>query len=96
MEKIQIPITNIFLICWKLAKRSIKEKFILWSWIIKKHYQYGGLNGLEFRGYNGDAIADENPAYKVVIAQVDNNNNPPWMTFNSGDHYIGGNYYDGK
>ena len=35
MEKIQIPITNIFLICWKLAKRRIKEKFILWSWIIK-------------------------------------------------------------
>lgn len=62
----------------------------------QKHYQYGGLNGLEFRGYNGDAIADENPAYKVVIAQVDNNNNPPWMTFNSGDHYIGGNYYDGN
>ena len=61
----------------------------------QKHYQYGGLNGLEFRGYNGDAIADENPAYKVVIAQVDNNN-PPWMTFNSGDHYIGGNYYDGN
>ena len=62
----------------------------------QKHYQYGGLNGLEFRGYNGDAIADENPANKVVIAQVDNNNNPPWMTFNSGDHYIGGNYYDGN
>lgn len=75
-----------------------KEQRKIYSVVLdhQKHYQYGGLNGLEFRGYNGDAIADENPAYKVVIAQVDNNNNPPWMTFNSGDHYIGGNYYDGN
>lgn len=75
-----------------------KDQRKIYSAVLKKadHYKNGGLNGLEFCGYNGDAIADENPAYKVVIAQVDNNNNPPWMTFNSGDHYIGGNYYDGN
>ena len=61
-----------------------------------KHYPHGGLNGLEFRGYKGESIEVTKPAYKIVIAEVDNNNNPPWMTFNSGDHYIGGNYYDGN
>ncbi len=62
-----------------------------------KHYQYGGLNGLEFRGYKGNAIKNEEPTYTIEIAKVDNNNNPPWMTFNSGDStYIGGDYYDGE
>ena len=31
MEEIQAAITNIFLICRKLTKRRIEEKFILWS-----------------------------------------------------------------
>lgn len=62
----------------------------------QKHYQYGGLNGLEFRGYEGDAI-NEKPTYTIEIAKVDNNNNPPWMTFNPKDsNYIGGDYYDGE
>lgn len=67
------------------------------------HYHNGGLNGLEFRGYKskGEAFENENPAdtaYKVVIAEVDQNLGSKWMSFNSGDtnNYIGGNYYDGK
>lgn len=62
-----------------------------------EHYPHGGLNGLEFRGYKGDAIANENPTYTIAIAKV-GDNNPPWITFNPNDkdHYIGGDYYDGK
>ena len=62
-----------------------------------QHYPHGGLNGLEFRGYKEDSINDENPAHKIVIAEV-GQQSPPWMTFNPGDkdHYIGGNYYDGN
>lgn len=62
-----------------------------------QHYPYGGLNGLEFRGYKGDTIVDQDPAYKVVIAEVDKDLGSKWMTFNSTDkNYIGGNYYDGE
>lgn len=65
------------------------------------HYPYGGLNGLEFRGYKskGEAFENGKPAdteYKIVIAEVDQNLGKTWMTFNSGDHYIGGDYYDGE
>lgn len=67
------------------------------------HYHNGGLNGLEFRGYKSKGEAFENgkpadTAYKVVIAEVDQNLGSKWMSFNSGDtnNYIGGNYYDGK
>ena len=62
-----------------------------------QHYPHGGLNGLEFRGYKEDSINDENPAHKIVIAEV-GQQSPPWMTFNPDDkdHYIGGNYYDGN
>ena len=62
-----------------------------------KHYPRGGLNGLEFRGYKGDAIVNENPTYTIAIAKV-GDNNPPWITFNPNDkdHYIGGDYYDGE
>ena len=61
------------------------------------HYKNGGLNGLEFRGYKGDSIVNENPVYTIAIAKV-GDNNPPWITFNpiDKDHYIGGNYYDGE
>lgn len=71
-----------------------------------EHYPHGGLNGLEFRGYKGDAIVNENPTYTIAIAKV-GDNNPPWITFNPNDSnhynndgtchdgYIGGNYYDG-
>lgn len=65
-----------------------------------KHYHNGGLNGLEFRGYTGDAntIDNKNPAHKIVIAEVDRNLGSKWMTFNPDDknNYIGGDYYDGK
>ena len=65
-----------------------------------KHYHNGGLNGLEFRGYTGDAnkIDDKNPAHKIVIAEVDKNLGSKWMTFNPKDsnNYIGGDYYDGE
>lgn len=65
-----------------------------------KHYHNGGLNGLEFRGYTGDAntIDNKNPAHKIVIAEVDRNLGSKWMTFNPDDknNYIGGNYYDGN
>lgn len=62
-----------------------------------EHYPHGGLNGLEFRGYKGDAIVNENPTYTIAIAKV-GDNNPPWITFNPNDkdYYIGGDYYDGK
>ena len=61
-----------------------------------EHYPHGGLNGLEFRGYKGDAIVNENPTYTIAIAKV-GDNNPPWITFNPTDQkYIGGDYYDGK
>ena len=70
------------------------------------HYKNGGLNGLEFRGYKGNPIVNENPTYTIEIAKV-GNNNPPWITFNPNDSnhyndgkchdgYIGGNYYDGE
>lgn len=61
-----------------------------------QHYPYGGLNGLEFRGYKGEPIEVTKPAYKIVIAEVDQNLGSKWMTFVPGDNYIGGNYYDGK
>ena len=61
-----------------------------------KHYPYGGLNGLEFCGYKGEPIEVTKPAYKIVIAEVDQNLGSKWMTFVPGDNYIGGNYYDGK
>lgn len=64
------------------------------------HYQFGGLNGLEFCGYDKDTSADDEYANRIIIAPVDveNNNNRPWMTFNPNDkdHYIGGDYYDGE
>lgn len=54
----------------------------------KKHYRWGGLNGLEFHGYKGDTLEDS-----VVIADV--NTRTWWKTFNpTRDDYIGGNYYD--
>lgn len=67
------------------------------------------MGGLEFRGYENDTIADENPTSTITIVKVDGkNNNRPWMTFNSNDlnkynsdgncyeGYIGGDYYDGN
>ena len=61
------------------------------------HYKNGGLNGLEFRGYKGDTIVNENPVYTIEIAKVGNNNPPWWRTFNPTDkNYIGGDYYDGE
>ena len=61
-----------------------------------KHYPHGGLNGLEFRGYKGESIEATKPAYKIVIAEVDQNLGSKWMTFDPGDKYIGGDYYDGE
>lgn len=76
-----------------------KDRRKIYSVVLKKadHYKNGGLNGLEFCGYKGDSINDENPAHKIVIAEV-GQQSPPWMTFNPDDkdHYIGGNYYDGN
>lgn len=76
-----------------------KDQRKIYSVVLKKadHYKNGGLNGLEFCGYKGDSINDENPAHKIVIAEV-GQQSPPWMTFNPDDkdHYIGGNYYDGN
>lgn len=56
-----------------------------------KHYPHGGLNGLEFHGYNGNTLVNE-----VVIADADANPRTWWKTFNPNDStsYIGGNYYD--
>ena len=61
-----------------------------------QHYPYGGLNGLEFRGYKENPIVNENPVYTIEIAKV--GNNPSWWkTFNPKDSsYIGGDYYDGE
>lgn len=82
-----------------------KDRRKIYSVVLKHedNYHNGGLNGLEFRGYKskGEALENGNPAdtaYKVVIAEVDQNLGSKWMSFNSGDtnNYIGGNYYDGK
>ena len=55
-----------------------------------KHYPHGGLNGLEFHGYNGNTLVNE-----VVIADADANPRTWWKTFDPNDDtYIGGNYYD--
>lgn len=56
-----------------------------------KHYPHGGLNGLEFHGYNGNTLVNE-----VVIADADANPRTWWKTFDPNDStsYIGGNYYD--
>lgn len=55
-----------------------------------KHYPHGGLNGLEFHGYNGNTLVNE-----VVIADADANPRTWWKTFNpTDDTYIGGDYYD--
>lgn len=62
-----------------------------------KHYPNNGLGGLEFRGYENDAIADEAPTSTIIIVQVDNNNQLQDMSFNpTASNYIGGNYYDGN
>ena len=64
----------------------------IYSAVLNKdeHYPYGGLNGLEFHGYNGDTLVNE-----VVIADADANPRTWWKTFNPNDDtYIGGNYYD--
>lgn len=63
------------------------------------HYPNGGLGGLEFRGYENDTIADENPTSTITIVKVDGkNNNRPWISFDpqNKSEYIGGNYYDGN
>ena len=82
-----------------------KDRRKIYSVVLKHedNYHNGGLNGLEFRGYKrkGEAFENGKPAdtaYKVVIAEVDQNLGSKWMSFNSGDtnNYIGGNYYDGK
>lgn len=56
-----------------------------------KHYPHGGLNGLEFHGYNRNTLVNE-----VVIADADANPRTWWKTFDPNDStsYIGGNYYD--
>ena len=64
-----------------------------------KHYQYGGLGGLEFWEYKED---DNNPT-KVIIAEVDKNPRT-WLSFDptfdpdpaKDERYIGGNYYDAE
>lgn len=80
----------------------------IYSAVLKEaeHYPRGGLNGLEFRGYKGKPIDNENPVYTIEIAKV-GDNNPPWITFNPNntnhynsdgkcrEGYIGGDYYDG-
>lgn len=71
----------------------------IYSAVLNKadHYPYNGLGGLEFRGYENDAIADEAPTSTIIIVQVDNNNQLQDMSFNpTASNYIGGNYYDGK
>lgn len=78
-----------------------KDRRKIYSVVLNKndHYSHGGLNGLEFRGYTGDAntIDNKNPAHKIVIAEVDKNLGSKWMTFNPKDsNYIGGDYYDGE
>ena len=60
-----------------------------------KHYQFGGLNGLEFWGYKEDTLTDDNPTAKVIIADV--NARTWWKTFDpTRDNYIGGNCYDAE
>lgn len=65
----------------------------IYSAVLNKdeHYPYGGLNGLEFHGYNGNTLVNE-----VVIADADANPRTWWKTFDPNDStsYIGGNYYD--
>lgn len=57
-----------------------------------KHYPHGGLNGLEFHGYNGNTWVN-----KVVIADADANPRTWWRTFDPDDKdYIGGDYYDAE
>lgn len=71
----------------------------IYSAVLNKddHYPYNGLGGLEFRGYENDAIADEAPTSTIIIVQVDNNNQLQDMSFNpTASNYIGGDYYDGK
>ena len=71
----------------------------IYSAVLNKadHYPYNGLGGLEFRGYENDAIADEAPTSTIIIFQVDNNNQLQDMSFNpTASNYIGGNYYDGN
>lgn len=76
-----------------------KDRRKIYSVVLKKadHYKSGGLNGLEFCGYNEEPIEETKPARKIVIAEV-GQQNPPWMTFNPADtnNYIGGDYYDGN
>lgn len=76
-----------------------KDRRKIYSVVLKKadHYKSGGVNGLEFCGYNGEPIEETKPARKIVIAEV-GQQNPPWMTFNPADtnNYIGGDYYDGN
>lgn len=70
----------------------------IYSAVLNKddHYPYNGLGGLEFRGYENDAIADEAPTSTIIIVQVDNNQLQD-MSFNpTASNYIGGNYYDGN
>ena len=76
-----------------------KDHRKIYSVVLKRdeNYCHGGLNGLEFCGYKGDPIVNENPAYTIVIAKVVNNNPSWWRTFNPKDsNYIGGDYYDGE
>ena len=71
----------------------------IYSAVLNKadHYPHNGLGGLEFRGYENDAIADEAPTSTIIIVQVDNNNQLQDMSFNpTASNYIGGNYYDGN
>ena len=69
----------------------------IYSAVLNKaeHYQYGGLGGLEFRGYKGDKCE----ATVIINKVVDKNSsdNLTWMSFDSTkSEYIGGNYYDGE
>lgn len=69
----------------------------IYSAVLNKaeHYQYGGLGGLEFRGYKGDKCE----ATVIINKVVDKNSsdNLTWMSFDSTKpEYIGGNYYDGE
>ena len=90
-----------------------KDRRKIYSVVLNKdnHYKNGGVNGLEFCGYKGNAnaIVNENPEYTVTIAKVGFQiQNPPWITFNPDDSnhynndgschdgYIGGDYYDGE
>ena len=66
----------------------------IYSAVLNKaeHYQYGGLGGLEFRGYKG-----ETHTYTVTIVKVDDNNQLRDISFDPvNPNYIGGDYYDGE